>query len=78
MKPIFTNSKKEAKKLLKIKGSKVVVEINFAGCFVFAEKSDFIKEIINKSESEIFTDYDGEEREIEFSENVMYVRIGTH
>lgn len=75
--PVFIESKQLARALLKRKGSKVAVQICFDGPFVYAEKTDFVREYLTRSEDEVFTDYDGEPNAVKWHDNILYIFAGT-
>ena len=69
----------EAARFLKTKGSKVALQVGFDGCYIYAEKSDFIENVLRgprAKEFKTFTDYDGNPQSAFLENGVLHIPIG--
>jgi len=68
-----------ALEFLRKKGTKVAVQIGHDGDYVFVEKSDFIKIVLQGPKSQhydTFVDYDGRPESAFIDNNVLHLPIG--
>jgi hypothetical protein len=66
---------KQAIQFLRKAKTKVALQTQFDGPFIYAEKTDFI-EMLQKLEYDNFADYDGFNRDIEIINNVLHIPAG--
>lgn len=76
---IWVHDRSEAIRFLKIKGSKVAIQVGFGGDYVYAVKSDFLEYLRNQMklpQSDRFTDYDNEPEPVFVANGVLHIPIG--
>jgi hypothetical protein len=73
------SSRKEAIAFLKQKGTKVAVQVGVAGVYVFAEKKDFIEQILKGiyADEETFIDYDGDPVDAFIDDDILHIPTNT-
>lgn len=69
-------NKQVAKTHIMTKGVKVAVQVGFEGKYVFVEKSDFVREIIDDCDDGQFTDYDGNPCPVRLIDGVVHIPCG--
>lgn len=72
-------TRSDAEDFLRQKGTKVAIQVGHEGPYVFAEKGDFIKEILRgprSKETELLVDYDGNSKPAFVEYNILHMPIG--
>ena len=65
----------EARKFLRLAGTKVALQVCFEGTWVFAEKADFIAAMLSNGPD--FVDYDGTPSYVFTEHSVLHIPCGT-
>lgn len=76
---VWVHTREDAKRFLRIKGTKVAIQVGHEGEYVFANKSDFIKQVVEGDASkhyDRFVDYDGNPEPVFADNGVLHVPIG--
>ena len=80
MSEIIITSKKEALKILRQKGTKVAIQVGYESTWVFAEKKDYIEQVLNKKDMALhdgmYHDYDGNPTEVYYDEKEKILSHG--
>lgn len=76
---IWVHTRADAKRFLNMKGTKVAIQVGHEGKYVFANKSDFIEQIIKGDASkhyDHFVDYNGNPDPVFVDGGVLHIPIG--
>lgn len=73
------SSRKEALAFLRKGGTKVAIEVGVEGVYVYAEKKDFIEQILKGiyADEETFINYDGEPCEAFIENDILHMPTDT-